>query len=321
MKTLYIIGNGFDRAHELETSYVHFHEWLRNHKKNYSDASDFVDSIEGLTNGVNLWRDFENALGSINSVEYLKRLIADCKSEQENENWIAQSDAVYADLEFIIRTQYNQLIDAFCDWARDIDTDGVELEYVGLNNEDNYFFTFNYTDTLENIYHIPNERIMHIHGYAREKGSKIIVGHSKDYRLDRNALMALLDAELPADGGDSVDKLIEILNETCKDADGIIHSQTQYFQELSQQNIRKIIVIGHSYGEVDWPYFNKIKAICPNAKWELQWFSCKDYQNAKKLCQQLSPSFAKFVQASKEPCQVCKCWEAIKVFFRKKCCK
>ena len=31
MKPLFILGNGFDRAHDLKTSYWHFKKWLTTH--------------------------------------------------------------------------------------------------------------------------------------------------------------------------------------------------------------------------------------------------------------------------------------------------
>lgn len=316
MKTLYIIGNGFDIAHQLETRYSNFRDWLRGKKgEKYPMARDFVDDIEKYIKDVNLWSDFERALGSIRSTQYLKSIIDETKKEQPNDNFGKQAEVVYAKIEYIVKDQYRQLIQAFRNWARDIDTDGAEEVFPELKDENNYFFSFNYTDTLENIYNIPRERIMHIHGNAKEEQSEIIVGHNNDYNTDRYAIMALLEEELPADGGDSGYKLIEVLNETIKRVSDIIGRHLRYFHELKQVGIEKIVVLGHSYGEVDWPYFDMINGRCPDAEWELRWHSCDDYLHAIELCAYLHLSKVNYVPSSTEPNKVCKCWEVIKPVF------
>lgn len=313
MKTLYIIGNGFDLAHGLCTRYCHFKKWLfHNGYKDYGAAKDFVDILESYTKDVDFWSDFELALGSIRSVKYLKYIIDDFKSEQPEDDPTAQSDAVYAAIEYIIKKQYHQLIQAFRSWARDIKTDGAEEEFLDLKDSNNYFLSFNYTDTLENIYGIPNERVMHIHGYAKDKRSEIIVGHEYDYSLDRLAIMALIDQELWADGGDTGDALIAMLNETIKDTKQIISNHYQYFKYLKTLDINKVIVVGHSYGKVDWPYFKMVMECCPNADWELRWHSCDDYSNANNMIKDLALPRASLSRTTSDPEKVCKCWEAVK---------
>lgn len=313
MRTLYIIGNGFDLAHELDTRYSIFRDWLRGKKgEKYQMAREFVNNIEKYIKDVNLWSDFERALGSIRSTQYLKSIIDETKTEQPEDNYGTQAEVVYAKLEYIVKDQYQQLIQAFRSWARDIETDGAEEMFPELKDENNYFFSFNYTDTLESIYNIPKERIIHIHGNAQDEKSEIIVGHNSDYNADRYAIMALLDEELPADGGDSGYKLIEVLNETIKRVNYIIVRHSRYFHELGKIGIEKIVVLGHSYREVDWPYFKMISERCSDAKWELRWHSCNDFQQAMRMRDFMNLSKVQFMADSSKPSDICRYWQVVK---------
>ncbi len=312
MKTLYIIGNGFDRAHDMETSYTDFQKWLYKHSKEYRSAVYFADSIDVARNKKSLWKQFEEGMGMINLETYINGLKEDYADTQDTET--AKSDSFYAGIEYVVKDQYKKLIVAFREWAKSLDTDYYEPEFNFINQDDNYFFTFNYTDTLENVYGIPEDRIMHIHGYARDTKSIIQVGHTHNYRENRDEILTILRNFLWTDIEDSCDKLIEALNSSLKPVKEIIHNNEPYFRRLSALGIEKIIVRGHGYGEIDWPYYEKIKDVCPNAQWELTWFSCDDYQQAKALSKVISLPKATFIPTSSKPKDISKCWEAMKPF-------
>lgn len=281
MKTLYIIGNGFDRAHDMETSYGHFHKWLYKQGKKYMRAAYFADSIDVAQNGKSLWKQFEEGMGIINLRKYIKEITEDYNTDFGDE--IAKSDAFYAEMEYNVKMSYKELIEAFRSWAKNLNTDYYEPEYGYINQGDNYFFTFNYTDTLENVYGIAPNRVMHIHGYSKDPKSTIQVGHTHHYEDNRDEIIAILDELLPADCGDSCDKLIEALNTSIKPVKDIIRANDVYFRDLAALRIDKIVIQGHGYGEIDMPYFEKIKSVCPNAQWELTWFSKDDELNANNM--------------------------------------
>ena len=63
MCTLYIVGNGFDRYHDLPTSYSNFYTFLKNNGKDTfirQLETYFGSSINGKSD---LWSDLEVALG------------------------------------------------------------------------------------------------------------------------------------------------------------------------------------------------------------------------------------------------------------------
>ena len=64
--SLFIIGNGFDLAHSMETSWGDFYKWLKTTK--HFNLINFLEANVGMK--TDLWKDFEKALGeySINDI-------------------------------------------------------------------------------------------------------------------------------------------------------------------------------------------------------------------------------------------------------------
>jgi len=61
-KKLYIIGNGFDLHHEINSSYSHFKTYFK------QNGTDFFDRIEVyFKNSNELWSSFEIELANLNN--------------------------------------------------------------------------------------------------------------------------------------------------------------------------------------------------------------------------------------------------------------
>lgn len=69
---LYIIGNGFDIHHGINSSYSNFREWM---SENHPDTMNRVDEIYGSCTE-EWWCDFENQLASLDALNYGKQLLA-----------------------------------------------------------------------------------------------------------------------------------------------------------------------------------------------------------------------------------------------------
>ncbi len=143
-------------------------------------------------------------------------------------------------------------------WICSIAYDDVKTKYKF--NETDRFFSFNYADTLGCVYGIDFDKIKYIHKYAGTHffGEKLIFGHNNK----------------KFNG-------YEILQESYKDVAGIIEENKDWFDELALIGIDVIEVIGCSYNDIDYPYFNMIKDCCPRAKWILNWYSNNDFQKRK----------------------------------------
>jgi hypothetical protein len=110
----------------------------------------------------------------------------------------------------------------------------------------NYFFTFNYTQTLETIYNISTNNICHIHGVS--KGLKnlndiasedLIFGHGQG-AYDTNV----------------TDIINTAYNITKKPVNQCIEKNKLFFEKL--KDVNNIYSYGFSFGDVDMPYIKKI---------------------------------------------------------------
>lgn len=319
MKTLYIIGNGFDKAHELPTSYADFHAFLKGSR--YRNAYDFVSAIKDMVRGVELWSEFERALGQIDPIQFIKYRISENKFDQPAADFVEEANIVCGDISYIQKDYYNELLEAFGDWACHIKTDkACQLKGRHFSPKDLYL-TFNYTDTLERVYKIPSGHVMHIHGDANKPGSTIVVGHCHKYEDDAKKISRYLDQHLPGDLGDACDELIKLLNLSQKDVNTIISDNRNYFDDLRSQKIRRIVVTGHSFGEVDWPYFQTIAYNCPDAQWVLECFKEGDKKNARRIDEHLGLCAA-IIMTNKNTLSTCfhNCLELIKSYIKKGIC-
>ena len=56
----------------------------------------------------------------------------------------------------------------------------TDPKYINLEIEDSFFINFNYTDVLEGLYKILEERVLHIHGRS-SKSEHLIYGHNNSF--------------------------------------------------------------------------------------------------------------------------------------------
>ena len=157
--TLYIIGNGFDLKHQIHSSYNDFLNWLIG---NYRfDVIVELQRICPITeNGKYLlWSNFEKALENIE----IKDIV-----EWDWENLLVaettRGSFLIGNRPQFLDTQISDvIINAFTPWIQSII---IESEQLVKFKNDSIFLTFNYTDTLEKVYAIPENQILHIHGRA-----------------------------------------------------------------------------------------------------------------------------------------------------------
>lgn len=248
---LYIIGNGFDRAHGMPTEYVDFRRWLL--KNNRFDVIQELQSAypTKIKDDYLLWSEFEKALG-----EYDIDTVINWSLESLFLTEISLGNQLFNNS--FIDTQLPDIIDeAFTKWVRSILIATVKT-YDNLP-QDALYLTFNYTDTLEQLYHIPEQQILHIHGRAI-KGDKLIVGHNRqinpaDY-WDDNIEMRK--------NNERMQRLTD-MNTLCKPVFELIERNKCFFEGLV--NIKDIHIIGHSCEIVDYPYFRKVKESVPTDAW------------------------------------------------------
>lgn len=190
---MFIIGNGFDRAHNLPTDYRK--NLIPILAKDNENEFDFINKIF-FNNDEELWSDFENNIGNLKNDEpIIKRTreeiddffannsdpsaysyspedenYGDQYTEVENATYEAESNKVdYGEIEFsnlksfVDRGMLKMVIEANNEILK-----RNKLKLKDFNSA-NLYLTFNYTETLEKLYRIPSSRIFHIHGKIGEE--------------------------------------------------------------------------------------------------------------------------------------------------------
>lgn len=249
---LWIIGNGFDLAHGLPTSYEHFHQWLLGCGHN-----QFVNMFESMYPKVRTdndkWSDIESALGQT-TVEDIIRYAKEyryCPKDKINPvgNVTIVAMGVQCNLD---------------QWARQIDLSTIKPTYK-MDAEAKYL-TFNYTMTLERVYGIPAENILHIHKSV-ESGDNLIIGYESATESQHHVypVESGPDAELNRVAKVEYDRYI-------KHPTYNISQNERFFQSLT--DIDEVCVFGHSLSKVDIPYIRKIRTLLSD---ECDWhFYLKD---------------------------------------------
>ncbi len=240
---LYIIGNGFDIAHGINSKYTDFERWCINNKKD-------VAIFESLfSNRKNFWCDIESELG-----DYDEKAILDfCKPDEEFdfEHSLSSSARVEDAPMAILKPALDDLRNFFVEWVNSIDLSGV-IQSFNLYKNANYI-TFNYTETLESIYNIPSEKVLHIHGSRLLHDNNYIFGH--DNKKSNNPDYS----KLPIFEENAYLSILEYMNAFEKPINKIISANSYFFNKF--RNTKVVYVLGHSLSQIDIPYFKHLLSL------------------------------------------------------------
>ena len=111
-----------------------------------------------------------------------------------DEHW---SDSAHHDYQMMISEElsFSENISAYIkNWILSLQTIREKKISTNIINQDNIFISFNYTDTLEQTYNIPRERILYIHGKAKES-TELIVGHG-----DESMITSMVQKDFSTEG-------------------------------------------------------------------------------------------------------------------------
>lgn len=265
---LYIIGNGFDLHHKLKTSYLDFREFLKKEKK-YSDllylfARNFDLPLE---DGDKEWNCFEEVIKYSNSIPYIKGYPLNSLTVEESCDLLASE----------IGRINNSLDLAFYAWVQSIENEmrrqtsleNMEKKLIGKNS---IYLSYNYTAVLERFYKISPNNILHLHGlFSESKKESLFLGFGDlnfkvldSYYKNINYDVIGTDkrAECSVDGkSDDLKRITEESKDNLlsffKNRNKNYYIQNYRCYEFNTRilnnlkNIRKVIVLGHSFGASD----------------------------------------------------------------------
>lgn len=253
-EVLYILGNGFDVAHGIESRYSDFEEWVKS--KDNQRLVDMMDIF--FSNKHSLWNDIETALG-----EYDEESIFEWCRPDENIDYDHPTRSIAAvedSPNWIFKPILEEFLGSFIQWVNSVDISQAKPQQT-LDKSSKYI-TFNYTETLEKIYDIPSRQILHIHGSRLVKNDAYIIGHNN---VKSENLHDATNGEFYFEQ-DTKNKIIGWMNELHKNTQYHIKRNQQFFQSLN--NVTHVVVRGHSLNEIDWPYFDEVRNnVVSGAKW------------------------------------------------------
>ena len=269
---LYVIGNGFDRAHNLPTRYWDFRTYLAQHYPNFlSSFEENYDIYQGMTDeqkGKLLWNALETNLANIREDVIIEDATHIEMGLESGDVGIEETLRDYFEEQF----DYIKKLEIYLkQWVRTIRIRDLNRFTSKLDNSNNdIFVTFNYTAVLETTYRINEENVIHIHGSLRDNADDPILGHGNSNKIEdikgrRN------HAVIKADEKES--SICYVLQDyyqtTYKNVSNYMHK----LNRLVTKKFDEVIVLGHSIAGVDLPYFKRLDEITSKKlKWRVCYF-------------------------------------------------
>lgn len=258
MSKFCVIGNGFDISHGLQSRYSDFLQYVCDY---HHDMFHRIGAMFGEGNPSFLWQDFENNLIDFNVnrsiMNNVHRFINHARQNPQ------RALDLYTLLENACDGLYNDTGLLFREWIHDtLVNRNVERKYV-LSNED-YYLTFNYTNILETTYNIPSTHICYIHhNLCNDEYIMPIFGHGglEDYierrvDFDDNAINEIKDCG--ANPENIKDVYITLLRDFKKKTEEGMEMLIEFIQDINNDNVEEVLILGHSMGYSDKPYFDML---------------------------------------------------------------
>lgn len=247
---LYIIGNGFDLAHDLSTSFSSFRKFMEKVSRDSVDRWSKIINIKLDENWNNLEESFQYV-----DYEYISELCSTFLHSYNEENW---SESYHHDYQNEISKYLDLIINSdfyLRNWLNNVYKKSSKKFIL---EKDSLYLTFNYTNVLEDVYRIEKNNICHIHGDINSN-DKLILGHA-------NPRILLEMENIFYDDDVRIIEGTQIFNnskqDSYKDSESLINENIDFFEKC--KSINTIYIIGHSVKamyDVDFKYYKKITSL------------------------------------------------------------
>lgn len=290
MSKLFIIGNGFDRAHCLATSYDEFRKYLCDTYMDGKSEGDYMPMVPTVTMGPKgedicdmeevakflvylisiaepdggKWSDLEASLGRLDFDEAFDMLPEELDDDGDIDYWkeVYNNEDMASNLYMVV----SYVKDLFAEWVDDIDIEMAKAKqgFLNLIEPEDIFLTFNYTETLEKVYGIPKDSICHIHG---TQGETIFFGHGNTEDYTEEYMSKNIGSE---------NSLSELDNFLKKDTKKALKEHESFFDGIDD-TIKEVYSIGFSFADVDLIYMREIcRKLSVDVVWHLNGFNPSD---------------------------------------------
>lgn len=283
---LFIVGNGFDLYHGIPSSYLRFRDYL---KQNNADVYETLEKYLHLE-GDDDWNQLESNIANLDAEELLDEMhifLGDPGGD-----W---KDSMYYEFQYevgkVTDALGQKMQEIFLQWILQLDVAHHSNSSKLSLPQDQPYLNFNYTNSLEKIYRIPERNILYIHGKAVDSSSSIVLGHGwEDY--EKATAPQEVSYEDFVDGGyaseedwqytEAKEDIKSYFKNSYKNASEIIKQNNKFFKRLKE--IKEIYGMGHSMSSVDWKYFEAISQNInlKKVKWTMSYYRNEDIENSKK---------------------------------------
>jgi len=292
-RKLLIIGNGFDRAHSLPTSYEHFKKYM----------SDCIREYEGLDKREECIRLKNIPKSTIPNIHTINGIIADYEQERKIVYWLIDDVAKrkhnikWSEFENYLgqlrtnkvmkkwgedtfarqclRDSIDDIKGFFFEWINTIDLSETQKKepYMSLiNRKEDIALSFNYTETLETVYGMEESNICYIHG-QRETDTELQQENSMTPFGKNNSYLVVGFGSKYVRNRREVAKK-SLLMGLHKETDSIIRQHDDFFNKIASSGIKEVYSWGFSFSDVDMPYIEKICDVLRQEErdGEMTWF-------------------------------------------------
>ena len=262
MPYLFIIGNGFDLFHKLPTTTSDFCKILSS--KSVIGCAD--DALSEFNNYGIDWGEYENSLQYLDPQMIAENIL-------QYPDYLSDYDSDREDTIFYTEEYLNSLVTAITDSLSDmvnIANDALYNVKIRLHNifrENDAIISFNYTSTLEVLYDVKNNPLLHIHGYGSD-GEHLIFGYKGDVLKNQNSKYRI-DPDDDYYVMSQVDSIIMFCKRWQKKLK--LKELKDYLNNLN--GIDQVYVLGHSMSDVDSEYMECIEQIIRPNCWHISQFN------------------------------------------------
>ncbi len=305
MSALYIIGNGFDSHHKFKTSYEEYRKYL-------ISKGECERIIAKYPKGDSFWADIETGL-RIDYETYINEYL-----EAYNFEATITREKEFQDLEAITKIHNKALVLKeltsftginFYNWLNQSYEE--QLLYAKCSplfqfDKGDYFLTFNYTSTLEDLYSVNQDYIFHIHGQLNKVNHQDLyvpttIRDSMIIEERHGYVRSALQFGNPYNNPEKMKEKIDFMNILPRNplfSVEALFSNLDFYLRSSQKNVKAnipildsfvksipyidiVIIAGCSLGEADNEYYEQI--LIPryrNKKWRIYCYSDDDILRA-----------------------------------------
>lgn len=303
MNKLYFIGNGFDKHHRMKCGYDDFKSWLKKYDKRvYSNLKRLYGDLQD-----DWWSNFEESLSNFDSSKFPTKIVAanlfklrrqleerygedglSCIDDYEEKNGTNYDELPAEIAKFEMSHLKDDLNRNFGEWVKSIEMPDESKKDCDLDTNA-IFFTLNYTRTLEDLYKINEEQVVHLHGSVDNQ--TFIFGHNKiaEEMREHNWKKRMYDNPADDKGYDARMAMYEAAEDLKKPMESVFYEYCDEFESL--RNIEELEVLGFSYSPIDLPYLERIiKVTGKDIKVRLGWHNEKDKNAAESFAKKMELS-------------------------------